>query len=72
MSSIDTDCRLEKRQGCHSKKNREESVKIILGDLMKKTSFSADPWTQRSQIISKILSKPFERTRLQRPSQMGD
>ena len=54
MSSIDTDCRLGKRQGCHSKKNPEESVKIILGDLVKKTSFSADPWTHRSQIISKI------------------
>ena len=43
MSSINTDCRLEKRQGCHYKKNPEESVKIILGDLMKKQVFLLTP-----------------------------
>ena len=43
MSSIDTDCRLEKRQGRHSKKNPEESVKLILGDLMKKQVFLLTP-----------------------------
>ncbi|CAB4028057.1 hypothetical protein AC249_AIPGENE16794 [Paramuricea clavata] len=54
MSSIDTDCRLEKRQGRHSKKDPEESVTQILGDLMKKQVFLLTPGRRRSQIVSKI------------------
>ena len=54
MSSIDTDCRQEKRQGRHSKKNPEESVKLILRDLMGKQVFLLTPGREGHKSLPKF------------------
>ncbi|CAB3985422.1 Hypothetical predicted protein [Paramuricea clavata] len=60
MSSIDTDCRLEKRQGRNSKKGPEESVTQILGDLMKKQVFLLTPGREGHKSFPKFEANLLE------------